>query len=466
MKQFLVASLLLISLCLPVSPQVRGTGRISGTGFITTTLDSSKLSSTTFSYRANKLASCVPGTPLSTFTDSTALHNDATGSGSARPTTEVVGGRCVTKWDGVNDAMTNAGLNQDTRSTTLFLVLIPNRMYAIESPIGLGANKVVPVAYNGAWTYWGDVGITTVSPSPLIMNNYVGPDVYNPTVLMIQHTASGTLMRVNGVDSTGVAIASATINDLTLGQFSNNSAYFDGYILVAEGHRDITDANRDAAYNQFVTDYRYTYSTTQNLIVFIGSSNTLGFRETTQPNSYPGVLLDALKGDGKIYQGYNDGVSGQSFGGMSARLATYITPLYSAGRSKNIAIISVAAYVDLVGGASGADTYTLLTSLVSSLKATGWTVIVTTQTPSAHPSWTAAVETQRGLFNSAVMNNAAGADCAVNTDGVANLTVPTNATYFYNDAGTFDGHLTGDSSTAGLGQLAQQAIFTQCHSMF
>lgn len=451
MKLLLVISATLL-LAITISAQIGGTAQVGGTTRMSRIIEPENLPSARFGYVARDLPSCVPGAVLSTFPDSTALHNDATASGSLRPTTQVVGERCAVYYDGVNDTMVIPNtVTQNTRNTTLFMVIYPDRVYAIESPIGLLTHKVVPLSFNGQWTFWGDSGITPFSVSPEVTQNYVGPNVVWPHVMMLQHTATGTVLRLNGVDYTGPAIASATLTGGTLGQFDNDSAWFKGYQFEMWGFESIPDETRDALYTQFLNAYRPGYSATQNLIVTIGSSNTLGLRATTQPKSYPGKLIDLLNSDGKPYQIYNDALNGYGLGAMQNRFAAYVTPKYSASRSKNIAIIAVAAYADLSSSQTGAQVYANLTTMISNLQATGYTVIVTTQTPSAFSGWTAPIEAQRVNFNNAVRANAAGANCTVDTDAVASLSDPTNLTYFYKDGAEFDGHLTD----AGLAVLAQ-----------
>lgn len=431
--KLLLLILFFFALCFAAYPQTRSGGvETLGPERNTRLFNPAKLPSARAWYEADRIADFSSGSPLSTWVDASARGNNATRSGSSRPVMLTVGGLPTVTFDGTDDYMNiPSGLSQSNQATTFFAVVYPTVLYkltGIDPYIELSPFRATLLSYFGQWIYQDGAGGNGPATALPVTPNYVGPDSISPSVLMLQQTASSTLIRANGVDYTGDAIASHTATGGFIG-FSNGVFYFKGSLYVVGVFENMPDANREAVYNHLMNKYRYTYSSTENLIIAVGDSLTNGLGSTAQQNAYPSRLVDLLRTGGKDYQLYNDGMNGQGIGHVAARFAAYVTPKYSASRSKNVVII-LAPINDMLAATTGtgAVTYATLASAISTLKATGFTVYVATCPPST--DITGQRETERVIYNNAIRGNAAGADAVVNLDAVVDLQDPSNTTYY------------------------------------
>jgi lysophospholipase L1-like esterase len=114
-----------------------------------------------------------------------------------------------------------------------------------------------------------------------------------------------------------------------------------------------------------------------------------------------------------------------------ANISGLFTSAYGAG--KCLLLIN-GGINDLLVSTSGSTTYSRLTSLVSSAHGTGFKVVAATVLPTTTGAWTGAMETQRGVYNTAVLGNAAGADQVVDiadtNTAMGALTAPNNTSLY------------------------------------
>lgn len=407
--------------------------------------DPAKLASARAWYEADRISAFSSGSSLGTWADASTNARDATqATAGSKPTMQTRGGVKVVRFDG-NDFLTvPSSLSLNTRTFTLFVVVYPNLRHNTSPAAYFGSQTASvfvslmdrlsnPTQWNGGLQTFTN-GPVAGDAAPYVVSNYMGKvggsDRYAPAVLMLQLTASQSLYRSNGLDYSNTAVASATMTGGTLGAF-NGGTFFNGDLYAAGIFESMPDADRDTVYSSLLTKYGYTYTNSQGLIVPMGDSLTQGVTSTSQLNEYPSQLIGLLNTDGKPYQLYNDARSGARIQHVSARLPVYVTPKYSASRTKNIAVLWVGSN-DISNSVTGSQAYTDLSAVISSLKATGWTVAVLTMLPRTDVSGTK--ETERGNFNTAIVGNAGGADYVVNLGSVANLQTPSNTTYFAADA--------------------------------
>jgi lysophospholipase L1-like esterase len=420
--------------------------------------DPARLASARAWYEADRIAGFSAGTGLQTWTDATSLGNSATQATSGnRPTMQAQGGLPVARFDGVNDSLAiPSAVSMQVQNLTMFAVVYPTKRHvpATESYLCFGPLAGVSHMlydrlsnygyYNSGLVFFAN-GPAAGDPGAYVVSNYVGKvngaDKIVPAVLMVQTAPSTTLFRANGLNYSAAVLSAVSYSGGGLGIF-NNATWFTGDMYAAALFESVPDADRDRVYNWLLAKYGYTY-TAQNLIVTLGDSLSQGVNSTTQLNEYPSQLIGLLNADGKPYQLYNDARSGARISHVSGRLATYVTPKYMA-RTHNIAVLWIGSN-DIQAGVAGSTVYTDLTAVISSLKATGWTVAVVTMLPRTDVSGTK--ETERGNFNTAIVGNAAGADYVVNLGTVVNLQTTSNTTYYAADAT----HLTD----VGYGLVAQ-----------
>lgn len=412
-------------------------------------------------YETDRLPGFSAGAAPGTFPDATPAARDATqGTAGSRPTMQMRGSFKALHFDGGDFMTIPSSLSLNTRTLTLFAVVYPTIRHNANPQAYFGSQtasvyvSLLDRLSNYNFFNGGPTGFPTgVDSGGYVVSNYAGKvggsDRFAPAVLMLQQTAAGSTLRVNGLDQTGGSVVtSATMTGGTLGAF-NGGTFFDGDLYCLGVFESMPDADRDAVYSALLAKYGYTYSTSQNLIVTLGDSITQGVGTTSQLSEWPSQLVGLLNADGKPYQLYNDARSGARILNVSNRLSTYVTPKYSASRTKSIAVLWVGSN-DIFNADSGATAYTNLSAVIATLKATGWTVAVPTMLPRTDVS--GAKETQRGNFNAAILGNAAGADYTVDLTGVANLQNPADATYFAADAT----HL----NDAGGGLVAQKTYDT------
>lgn len=416
--------------------------------------DPARLASARGWYEADRVPGWNVGSTLATLPDATSAANDATqGTAGSRFEMQTRGGVKVLRADGGDFMTIPASLSLNTRALTLFAAVYPTLRHNPSPQAYFGSQtggvfvSLLDRLSNYNFFNAGPTGFPTgVDSGAYIASNYAGKvggsDRFAPSVLMLQQTASQSTLRVNGLDQTGGSVVtSATMTGGTLGAF-NAGTFFNGDLYCVGIFESMSDAERDAVYAWLLAKYGHTY-TTQNLIVTLGDSLSQGVGTTSQLNEYPSQLVGLLNSDGKPYQLYNDARSGARITHVSTRLSTYVTPKYNASRTKNFAVLWSGSN-DIFNSDSGATTYTNLSAVIATLKATGWIVVVPTMLPRSDV--TAGKETQRGNFNAAILGNAAAANYVVDMTGIANLQNTADATYFSDTI-----HLTD----AGYGLVAQ-----------
>lgn len=183
-------------------------------------------------------------------------------------------------------------------------------------------------------------------------------------------------------------------------------------------------------------------------VVFEGDSLTNGQNATDETTAYPSQSLQNFASPAR-YRCSNWGISGSTIANRSAAYASGPALLYDPNKTRNI-LAFLGGTNDIIQGASAATIQTRLQTYWQAAVATGFRVIAHTIMPTTSWSSGGALDVIRTTVNSWILANAVSLGCTAVVDlaANANLSDPTNPTYFAAD-GT---HLTdtGYGILAGL----------------
>ena len=147
-----------------------------------------------------------------------------------------------------------------------------------------------------------------------------------------------------------------------------------------------------------------TGSPTAPLIVFVGSSTTIGFGIPPTDN-YPAQTI-ALLAPAK-YDAVNLGVNGRPASTMISLAAKNIDPLYAASRSKNV-VVMWGGGNDLDQGASAEEAYANIVTFCQARRSVGFKVVVLTLLPrTGYVREGTDYEANRGVINTSIRKNLA-----------------------------------------------------------
>lgn len=212
---------------------------------------------------------------------------------------------------------------------------------------------------------------------------------------------------------------SLLINGSSVGSFASsdfNAATLDGW------YADATNATSAGL-------YIYSHPTNLPQVVVYGDSITHGFH-TTDPATqcYPNQLQIAL---GRGWLVIEKGTVGQTMEQMVSNYVAQIRPLYNASAPANILILQEGPN-SYAAGVSVADYYTHASSLISTAKADGWTVLMMTCIITDYPgtvnglTWAQWAATE----NTTIKANAGAAASTPDPMTISQLQNPADTTYF------------------------------------
>ena len=227
--------------------------------------------------------------------------------------------------------------------------------------------------------------------------------------------------------------SSSTVTEVASGSTTSLMVLGDGHDSVYAGEVSVKDiliysatlTSGNVATLQSYAQNRGVQPSFHHVLAFDGDSLTHGFGSTCNRN-YPVQLAvppSVLR--------YNVAEYGDTFVTLSSEASTRIDPLIAAGQTN--VLVLWAGTNDLAAGTSASTLYSDITSYISARHTAGWKVVILTITPRNDSAWDSTYETQRGLLNTSILGNAAGADGVVNLTTIADLLTTTNTTYFLSD---------------------------------
>lgn len=160
-------------------------------------------------------------------------------------------------------------------------------------------------------------------------------------------------------------------------------------------------------------------------IVALGNSITQGAGLSATQN-YPALLTASL---GSAWQVFNAGHSGETTPQLLANFANYAQVHYTSRAVRNILVVNEVGN-DLIGGASEATARASMQALIAHARALGWLAYFATTTPRSVPNFSAGQQTAANNINDFFRNNPSERDGFIDWAADANLSDPTNVTYY------------------------------------
>lgn len=245
-----------------------------------------------------------------------------------------------------------------------------------------------------------------------------------PQVLSLLSGASSLIVGVNEKSASQAAMSNMTVTGGYLGDF-RRLAYKGMFSMIgvvvanAVPSSGIHTAVLRGAYGRF----GIAPQTRPVNVVFIGDSRTQGYYSDAGANYVTQVeaLLRDIRPDVGVV---NVGYGGQTASVIASNTAPVVAGHYVAG-TRNIAWLGPIGTNDIAGATAPATVFANIQSAVATLKAAGFTVVLSNEFPRTD-GYASAMTTLRGL----IASGTSGADLVVDPITMPQLADPTNTTYF------------------------------------